>query len=129
MGPAPPALRDTACMAEALARMDELSVVSLPVATESGEWVGLALWSDLDQARGAPERTVRELAKAELALSPDDAIEYALRRMQAVHVGRLPVVSEGAVVGSFSQQDARDPAGHHASSRSEDGTLRPGPGA
>ena len=65
MGPPPPALRDTDPVADALARMDELSVVSLPVATENGEWVGLALWNDLDQARGTPQRAVHELAKAE----------------------------------------------------------------
>ena len=111
MGPPPPALRDTDPVTDALARMDELSVVSLPVATENGEWVGLALWNDLDQARATPERAVRELAKAELALSPDDTIESAVGRMQALHIGRLPVVSEGAVVGSFSQRDAREPAG------------------
>jgi CBS domain-containing protein len=111
MGPPPPALRDTDPVADALARMDELSVVSLPVANEKDQWVGLALWNDLDRARETPGRAVRELAKAELALSPDDTIESALERLQALRVGRLPVVSKGAVVGSFSQRDAREPAG------------------
>jgi CBS domain-containing protein len=111
MGHPPPALRDTEPVADALVRMDELSVVSLPVETKDGEWVGLALWNDLDQARGTPERAVGELAKPELSLSPEDSVESAVRRMQALGVGRLPVVSEGAVVGAFSQRDAREPAG------------------
>jgi predicted transcriptional regulator len=99
-------LREADSVAEALRRMDEFEVAVLPVIGERRTWKGLALRDELRTVHDG-ERAVRDLARPELALSPDEPVEAALRRLIELDRGNLPVVEGETVIGVLSRAHAR----------------------
>jgi CBS domain-containing protein len=77
---------------------------------ENGEIQGIVTDRDIVVrvlAKGqGPDASVREAASTGVeALSPDDSVDDALRKMQEADVRRLPVVEDGKPVGIVSLGD------------------------
>ena len=64
------------------------------------------LWDQLIAVRDR-DRSVCDLARLELALSPDDPVDFALKRLVEQRRGSLPVVEDKRVIGALSQHGAR----------------------
>jgi CBS domain-containing protein len=86
--------------------MDDLGVAALPVIGERETWKGLALRDELEAVRDRA-RAVGDLARPELALSPDEPVEAASRRLVEQRRGSLPVVEGETVIGVLSRSDVR----------------------
>ena len=99
-------LHETDSIAEAVRRMDESGATGLPVIGDGATWRGLVLWDELIAVRDR-DRSVCDLARLELALSPDDPVDFALKRLVEQRRGSLPVVEDERVIGALSQHGAR----------------------
>jgi Methyltransferase domain/CBS domain len=99
-------LHETDSVGDALRRMDDLGVAALSVIGEREIWKGLALRDELEAVRDRA-RAVGDYARPELALSPDESVEAALRRLVEQRRGSLPVVEGETVIGVLSRSDVR----------------------
>ena len=110
MTASPKTIAADASVTEAARLMQSEDVGSLPV-VDGDELVGIVTDRDLVIqviARGQDPETVRvsEVAsKNPVVASPDEPLDEALRRMASEQVRRLPVVSEGQLVGILAQAD------------------------
>lgn len=99
-----------ASVSEAARLMESEDVGSLPV-VEGDELVGIVTDRDLViqvLAKGQNPETVRvsEVASQKpVVATPDEPLDQALRRMASEQVRRLPVVSDGRLVGILAQAD------------------------
>jgi CBS domain-containing protein len=90
--------------------MAKENVGSLPV-VENGELAGIVTDRDLViqvVARGLDSKSVKvaDVYTAKpLVASPDEPLDQALQRMAEEQVRRLPVVSDGELVGMLAQAD------------------------
>lgn len=106
----PKTISGSAPVSEAARLMASEDVGSLPV-VEGDELVGIVTDRDLVVqvvARGKDPDSVRVLdvySKAPVVASPDEPLDEALQRMASEQVRRLPVVSEGRLVGILAQAD------------------------
>lgn len=106
----PKTISGDAPISEAARLMASENVGSLPV-VEGDELVGIVTDRDLVVqvvARGKDPDAVRVLdvySKEPVVASPDEPLDQALQRMAAEQVRRLPVVSDGLLVGILAQAD------------------------
>ena len=106
----PTTISGDAPVSEAARLMASEDVGSLPV-VEGEELVGIVTDRDLVVqvvARGKDPDSVRVLdvySKELITASPDEPLDEALRRMAGEQVRRLPVVSDGRLVGILAQAD------------------------
>jgi CBS domain-containing protein len=106
----PTTITASAPVSEAAKLMASENVGSLPV-VEGDELVGIVTDRDLVVqvvARGQdPDRVrVSDVYSEKLFVaSPDEPLDEALKRMASEQVRRLPVVSEGRLVGILAQAD------------------------
>jgi CBS domain-containing protein len=90
--------------------MAKENVGSLPV-VEKGDLVGIVTDRDLViqvVARGLDPATVNVTdvyTEKPVVATPDEPLDQALQRMAAEQVRRLPVVSDGELVGMLAQAD------------------------
>ena len=107
---------------EALKLMQQHSIRRLPV-LQNDKLVGIVTESDLLKVSPSPatslsifeinflisKMTVKEImAKKPITVSPDATIEEAALIMRDKHVGGLPVMDEGKLVGIISESDLFD---------------------
>jgi len=109
-----------ASVREALALFVEHNIGSLPVVDASGKLVGI--FTERDVLHGDhrnPEQFHRQLIKEvmtpdPLTCSSSDAVHEVMGRMSRSHVGQLPVVDEGKLVGLVSVGDLIKSLYNHA---------------
>jgi CBS domain-containing protein len=99
----------SATIQEAAQLMDKEDIGNVLV-VENGEVQGIVTDRDIVVrvlAKGnGPDAGVREACSTDLqALSPDDSIADAIKKMEAADVRRLPVVEDGKPVGIVSLGD------------------------
>jgi CBS domain-containing protein len=110
MTPSPHSIPADATAVEAARTMASEDVGSLPV-VEGDELVGMVTDRDLVLqvlAKGGDPEAVRVAnicSTNPVVASPDEPLDDALWRMAKERVRRLPVVSEGRVVGILAQAD------------------------
>ena len=106
----PKTIATSAPVSEAAKLMAQENVGSLPV-VEGDELVGIVTDRDLVVqvvARGQDPDSVRVsdiYSERPVVASPDEPLDEALKRMASEQVRRLPVVSEGRLVGILAQAD------------------------
>jgi len=106
----PTTITGSAPVSEAAKLMASENVGSLPV-VEGDELVGIVTDRDLVVqvvARGQNPNSVRAsdiYSERPVVASPDESLDEALKRMASEQVRRLPVVSEGRLVGILAQAD------------------------
>jgi CBS domain-containing protein len=106
----PATITGSAPVSEAAQLMASENVGSLPV-VEGDELVGIVTDRDLVVqvvARGQDPNSVRVsdiYSERPVVASPDESLDEALKRMASEQVRRLPVVSEGRLVGILAQAD------------------------
>ena len=106
----PTTITGSAPVSEAAKLMASENVGSLPV-VEGDELVGIVTDRDLVVqvvARGQDPDSVRVsdvYSEKPVVASPDEPLDAALKRMASEQVRRLPVVSEGRLVGILAQAD------------------------
>ena len=106
----PTTIAGSAPVSEAAKLMASENVGSLPV-VEGDELVGIVTDRDLVVqvvARGQDPDSVRVsdiYSEKPVVASPDEPLDEALKRMASEQVRRLPVVSEGRLVGILAQAD------------------------
>ena len=106
----PTTITGSAPVSEAAKLMASENVGSLPV-VEGDELVGIVTDRDLVVqvvARGQDPGSVRVsdvYSEKPFVASPDEPLDEALKRMASEQVRRLPVVSEGRLVGILAQAD------------------------
>jgi len=109
-----------ASVKEALALFVEHNIGSLPVVDASGKLVGI--FTERDVLHGDhrdPERFHRQLIKEVMTPNPltcssNDAVHEVMGKMSRSHVGQLPVVDEGKLVGLVSVGDLIKSLYNHA---------------
>jgi CBS domain-containing protein len=112
----PKAIASDAAVAEAAKLMATEDVGSLPV-LEGDQLVGIVTDRDLVVqvvARGRDPMSVQVsdvYSKQPIVAAPDESLDEALRRMAHERVRRLPVVSDGRLVGILAQADVARSAG------------------
>jgi CBS domain-containing protein len=112
----PKAIASDAAVAEAAKLMATENVGSLPV-LEGDQLVGIVTDRDLVVevvARGRDPMNVRVsdvYSKQPIVAAPDESLDEALQRMAHERVRRLPVVSDGRLVGILAQADVARTAG------------------
>jgi CBS domain-containing protein len=101
----------TASLKEAALYLREYRVSGLPVVDEHGRVVGVVSESDVVRADAAPPpehapHAVADVMSAPAIVTrPDAPLAEAARRMVTHDVTRLPVLSEGRLVGVISRSD------------------------
>ena len=106
----PTAVETDRTVAQAAEFMAKENVGSLPV-TENGELVGIVTDRDLVVqvvARGLDPNSVNVAdvyTEKPVVATPDEPLDQALQRMAEEQVRRLPVVSDGRLVGILAQAD------------------------
>jgi CBS domain-containing protein len=106
----PTTITSSALVSEAAKLMASENVGSLPV-VEGDQLVGIVTDRDLVVqvvARGQDPNSVRVsdiYSERPVVASPDESLDEALKRMASEQVRRLPVVSEGRLVGILAQAD------------------------
>jgi CBS domain-containing protein len=112
----PKAIAANRPVVEAAKVMATENVGSLPV-VEGKELVGIVTDRDLViqvVARGLDPQTVRVsdvYTEKPVVATPDESLDQALQRMAEEQVRRLPVVSDGQLVGILAQADVARTAG------------------
>ena len=109
-----------ASVKEALALFVEHNIGSLPVVDASGKLVGI--FTERDVLHGDhrdPEQFHRQLIKEVMTPNPftcssNDAVHEVMGKMSRSHVGQLPVVDEGKLVGLVSVGDLIKSLYNHA---------------
>jgi CBS domain-containing protein len=110
MTPGPTAIASDAMVVEAARRMLSEDVGSLPV-VDGDKLVGMVTDRDLVLHVLAKDLDPHKVAVADVCsenpvvAEPDDALDDALQRMAAEQVRRLPVVTDGRLVGILAQAD------------------------
>ena len=103
-------IRPDAMVMDALRLMQEKDVAALLV-MEQGQLVGIITEQDYARrgevaGRAAGTTPVREImTPAPFLLHPDQTIQEAIQTMGDKHIGHLPVVEEGQVIGLISAGD------------------------
>ena len=106
----PKTVAGSASVSEAAKLMADENVGSLPV-VEGDKLVGIVTDRDLVVqvvARGQDPDSVRVsdiYSEQPVVASPDEPLDEALKRMASEQVRRLPVVSDGRLVGILAQAD------------------------
>ena len=114
-----------ASVKEALALFVEHNIGSLPVVDASGKLVGI--FTERDVIFGDhrdPEQFHRQLIKEVMTPDPftcssNDAVHEVVGKMSRNHVGQLPVVDEGKLVGLVSVGDLIMALYNHAEAANE----------
>jgi len=110
MTASPKTVAGSASVSEAAKLMADENVGSLPV-VEGDKLIGIVTDRDLVVqvvARGQDPDTVLVsdiYSEKPVVASPDDPLDEALKRMASEQVRRLPVVSDGRLVGILAQAD------------------------
>jgi CBS domain-containing protein len=110
MTESPKTVAGSASATEAAKLMTTENVGSLPV-VDGDELVGIVTDRDLVVqvlARGGDPEQVRVsdiCSKKPVVATPDEPLDQALQRMAAEQVRRLPVVTDGRLVGILAQAD------------------------
>jgi CBS domain-containing protein len=110
MTPAPSSIESGESAIEAARMMMAEDVGSLPV-VHDGELVGMVTDRDLVVHLMAKDLDPNKVAVSEVCsedpvvATPDEPLEAALARMAAQQVRRLPVVTDGRLVGILAQAD------------------------
>ena len=100
-----------ASVRQALALFVEHGIGSLPVVDASGKLVGIFTERDVlygdhrDPEQFHRQRMKEVMTPAPLTCRPDDAVHDVMGKMSRSHVGQLPVVDKGHVVGLVSVGD------------------------
>ena len=97
-------------LADALEEMKRRGVRSVPVVETGGQFVGLLVWRDAEEALrpGANGRlTVAEVYRKGLSVGLDDSLQTAQALLDAERVGRIPVVDGSKPVGVISRSHIR----------------------
>jgi CBS domain-containing protein len=88
----------------------------LPVVTDDGQLVGILAQHDLRKVEGVPRRRIHEakdgrrlvvsnrkvrtvMRRQPFTIGPDDSVEVAAKLMANEHIGSLPVIDDGVLVG------------------------------
>jgi CBS domain-containing protein len=105
----PSTVEASATVEEAAQLMDKEDIGNVLV-VENGEVQGIVTDRDIVVrviAKGnGPDASVREACTTDVeALSPDDSIDDALKKMEQANVRRLPVVEDGKPVGIVALGD------------------------
>ncbi|OLN25312.1 hypothetical protein DVDV_3443 [Desulfovibrio sp. DV] len=101
-------LKETDCLADALAAMQELFIRHIPVVDADGRLSGLVTQRDLlslehKKDGGTP---LREIMRTDVVtVAPDTALRTAAESMIFNKYGCLPVVSDGELVGIITETD------------------------
>jgi CBS domain-containing protein len=104
-------IRPEATVKEALALFVENNIGSLPVVDASGKLIGIfterdVLFGDRGDAEQFHRKRIKEVMTPDpITCSPDDAVHDVMGKMSRHHVGQLPVVDEGDLVGVVSVGD------------------------
>ena len=114
-----------ASVKDALALFVEHNIGSLPVVDASGKLVGI--FTERDVLYGDhrdPELFHRQLIKEVMTPNPltcssSDAVHQVMGKMSRNHVGQLPVVDEGKLVGLVSVGDLIKSLYNHAEAANE----------
>ena len=97
------AFRSDTPILEAADRMIELGVRHFPVVDRGCHVVGIVSARDM---RGAPHVELDSImTKPALTIGPDAGVGEAARVMRGQHIGCLPVVVDGCLVGILSERD------------------------
>ena len=90
---------------QALQILTEKKIRRLPV-VDQGKLVGIVTLGDLGRAQVNPTLPIREMmAKNPASVTPDTPIEDAGALMRDRHVGAVPVVENGKLVGIITETD------------------------
>lgn len=110
MTEAPPFLRESASVKEALDYMYDHRIHGVPVLTTDGELCGLVTMHDVRDSGWEENEKIGNICSRDLAVTyPDETIGAALRRMSVRDIGRMPVVSREnpkLLVGLLRRSDA-----------------------
>jgi len=93
---------------EAICFVAETEHMIYPVVDEEGKLAGIITAMDLAKQRGGSKRIDEICTKEVMAAYPDEYIEDVMRRMDACHIGRMPVVRRGddkEIIGMISRSD------------------------
>ncbi len=100
-----------ASVKQALARFVEHNIGSLPVVEASGQVVGIfterdVVFGDHRDFERFHQRPIREVMTPDpIICGPNDTLAVAMGKMARYHVGQLPVVEGGELVGLVSTGD------------------------
>jgi CBS domain-containing protein len=100
-----------ATVREALILFVEHNIGALPVLDATGKLIGIfterdVLYGDCRDPGGFHAQPIREVMTPNpITCSPDEAVHGVLGKMARHHVGQLPVVDEGEVIGLVSAGD------------------------
>ena len=100
-----------AMVRDALSLFVEHNIGSLPVLDASGELVGIfterdVLHGECRDLKSFHAQVIKEVMTADpITCNPDDMVQEVLGKMARHHVGALPVVDEGEVIGLVSMAD------------------------
>ncbi len=110
---------------EALALFVEHNIGSLPVLDASGKLVGIfterdVLYGDHRDCEHFHRQLIKEVMTPNpLTCSSSDAVHQVMGKMSRNHVGQLPVVDEGKLVGLVSVGDLIKSLYNHAEAANE----------
>jgi CBS domain-containing protein len=116
MTPSPISVESSADAVEAARLLAAENVGSLPV-VDAGELVGMVTDRDLVLMVLAKDMDPHKVTVADVCTSDpvvataDEALDEALERMASAQVRRLPVVTDGRLVGILAQADVARSAG------------------
>jgi CBS domain-containing protein len=101
-------LDDDEPLRDGLLTMVNLGLGAMAVRGSDGKPRGLLVrrdWAAVLNGEANPLMSVGEACREWVALSPDDSLEDALRRIESVQIGRIPVVASEEVVGGISRSE------------------------
>jgi CBS domain-containing protein len=118
-----------ATVKEALALFVEHNIGSLPVIDASGRLIGIfterdVLYGDHRDAEQFHRQLIKEVMTPKpVTCSPDDPVHSAIGTMSRHHVGQLPVIDDGEVVGLVSVGDLIKSLYDHAEAANQQLTV------
>ena len=101
-------LKETDCLTDALAAMQELFIRHIPVVDDDGRLSGLVTQRDLLTLEHKKDAgtALREIMRTDVAtVTPDTPLRTAAETMIFNKYGCLPVVSDGELVGIITETD------------------------
>ena len=97
-------------LADAVEEMKRNGIRSMPVVGNGGEFAGVLVWRDAEEAlqRGGNGRlTVADVCRKGLSVGLDESLQAAQAVLDAERVGRIPVVDGSKPVGVISRSHIR----------------------
>ncbi|MHC1791265.1 CBS domain-containing protein [Solidesulfovibrio sp.] len=101
-------LKETDCLGDALAAMQELFIRHVPVVDDEGHLSGLVTQRDLLALEHKKDAgtALREIMRTDVAtVTPDTPLRAAAETMIFHKYGCLPVVADGELVGIITETD------------------------